>query len=75
VGVPGGFLAQVWLAALLAAAAGRGLAYALGPRGHILLAVLVLGIYGVVFFGVALGLKLPEAHSMIGLLGRRIGIK
>jgi putative peptidoglycan lipid II flippase len=75
VGVPAGFLVQVWIAALLAAAAGRGLAYALGPRGHILLAVLVLGLYGVVFFGVALGLKLPEAHSMIGLFGRRIGIK
>jgi putative peptidoglycan lipid II flippase len=75
VGVPAGFLAQVWIAALLAAAAGRGLAYALGPRGHIFLAVLVLGLYGIVFFGVALGLKLPEAHSMIGLFRRRIGIK
>jgi len=75
VGVPAGFLAQVWIAALLAAAAGRGLDYALGPRGHILLAVLVLGLYGIVFFGVALTLKLPEAHAMIGLFGRRMGIK
>jgi len=75
VGVPPSFLAQVWLAALLAAAAGRGLTYALGPRNHILLAVLVLGLYGVVFFAVTLGLKLPEAHSMIGLVYRRFGIR
>jgi putative peptidoglycan lipid II flippase len=75
VGVPVSFLAQVWLAALLAAVAGRGLAYALGPRGHILVAVLVLGLYGVLFFAVSLGLKLPEAHSMMGLFGRRLGIK
>jgi putative peptidoglycan lipid II flippase len=75
VGVPFGFLAQVWIAALLAAAAGRGLTYVLSLRGHIVVAVLVLGLYGVVFFAVALGLKLPEAYSMVGLFSRRLGIK
>jgi putative peptidoglycan lipid II flippase len=75
VGVPLGFLAQVWIAALVAAAAARGLTYALGPRGPIFLAVLVLDLYGVVFFAVSLGMKLPEAHAMLGLFGRRIGIK
>jgi putative peptidoglycan lipid II flippase len=75
VGVPFSFLAQVWLASLLAAAAGRGLSYLLGLRGHIFVALLVLGLYGVVFFAVALGLKLPEAHSMVGLFSRRLGIK
>jgi len=75
VGVPLSFLAQVWFAALLAAAAARGLSYSLGPRNHILLAVLVLSLYGIVFFAVSLALKLPEAHSMIGLVSRRFGIK
>jgi putative peptidoglycan lipid II flippase len=75
VGVPIGFLAQVWLAALLAAAAGRGLTYALGPHDHVFLAVTVLGLYGIVFFGVSLALKLPEARAMIGMFGRRFGIK
>jgi putative peptidoglycan lipid II flippase len=75
VGVPIGFLAQVWLAALLAAAAGRGLTYALGPRDHVFLAIVVLGLYGIVFFGVSLALKLPEARAMIGMFGRRFGIK
>jgi putative peptidoglycan lipid II flippase len=69
------FLIQVWIASLLAAAAARGLLFALGPHGHILLAVLVLGLYGIVFFAASLALKLPEAHSMIGTLGRRVGIK
>jgi putative peptidoglycan lipid II flippase len=75
VGVPIGFLAQVWLAALVAAAAGRGLLHALGQRGPIFLAAFVLALYGIIFFAVALGLKLPEARSMLGMLGRRAGLK
>jgi putative peptidoglycan lipid II flippase len=75
VGVPLAFLAQVWIAALLAAAASRSLLFALGPRGPILLAVLVLGVYGIVFFAVSLALKLPEAQSMVGMIGRRVGVK
>jgi putative peptidoglycan lipid II flippase len=75
VGVPLAFLAQVWFAALVAATVSRGLLHTLGPRGPILLAVLVLGVYGIVFFAVSLTLKLPEAQSMIGMIGRRFGVK
>ena len=75
VGVPLAFLAQVWFAALLAAAVSRSLLYTLGPRGPILLAILVLGVYGLVFFAASLALKLPEAQSMIGMIGRRFGVK
>lgn len=79
VGVPPAFLVQVWIAALLAAAVARSLTYALssrvlGSHHHIVLAVFVLGLYGVVFFAVALALKLPEAHSMVGLVRRRAGM-
>jgi putative peptidoglycan lipid II flippase len=74
-GVPLAFLAQVWCAALLAAAAARGLLHALGPRGAILLAAVVLCVYGFVFFGVALALKLPEARAMLGVLSRRLGVE
>ena len=73
--MPVGFLARVWLAGLVAAAAARGLLYAVGQRGPILLAVFVLTLYGIVFFAVALALRLPEARSMLGLLGRRVGIR
>jgi putative peptidoglycan lipid II flippase len=72
VGVPRAFLGKVWLAALLAAAAGRGLTYTLGLRNHhVAIAVLVLGLYGIIFFAVTLAMKLPEAHSMIALVSRR----
>ena len=74
VGVPLAFLAKVWLAALLAAAAGRGLNHTLDLRNHhIAIAVLVLGLYGIIFFAVTLAMKLPEAHSMIALVSRRFG--
>ena len=73
VGLPRFFLVQVWMASLVAAGAARGLLLALGHHGPIFLAVLVLGLYGMVFFGVALTLKLPEAQTMLGLLGRRAG--
>jgi putative peptidoglycan lipid II flippase len=75
VGVPLAFLAQVWFAALVAAAVSRSLLHTLGPRGPILLAVIVLGVYGIVFFAVSLTLKLPEAQLMIGMIGRRFGVK
>ena len=75
VGVPLAFLAQVWFAALVAAAVSRSLLHTLGPRGPILLAVLVLGVYGIVFFAVSLTLKLPEAQSMVGMITRRVGVK
>lgn len=75
IGVPILFLVQVWIASLLAAAAARGLLLVLGQRGHIILAVLVLGLYGIVFFAVTYTLKLPESHSMLNLLRRRAGIQ
>jgi putative peptidoglycan lipid II flippase len=74
VGVPPAFLAKVWLAALLAATAGRGLNHALDLRNHhIAIAVLVLGLYGIIFFAVTLAMKLVEAHSIIALVSRRLG--
>lgn len=73
VGVSAGFLVKVWIGALVAAAAGRGLDHVLGPRNHILLAALVLGLYGVVYFGVTMAMKIPEARSMINMASRRFG--
>jgi putative peptidoglycan lipid II flippase len=72
VGVPPGFLARTWIAALLAAAAGRAVAYAIGARGPIQVAIVVLGIYGAVYFAVCLAMRLPEARSMLGAAGRRL---
>jgi putative peptidoglycan lipid II flippase len=75
VGVPLSLLGQVWTAALLAAGVARGVLYALGHHGPILLAVVVLFIYGILFFGLATLFKLPEANSMLGMLRRRTGMR
>ncbi len=75
VGVPLAFLAQVWVAALIAAAAARSILIAIGHRGPILLAIIVLSVYGILFFGVSTLLKLPEAQAMLGILRRRAGMK
>jgi putative peptidoglycan lipid II flippase len=75
VGVAVSFLVQVWIAALLAAAAARGLLFVLGHRGPIVLAVAVLGLYGIVYFAVAIALELPEANSIMGLVSRRFKMK
>jgi putative peptidoglycan lipid II flippase len=75
VGVPVSFLAQVWIAALLAAAVSRALLMAMGPRSPIVLAIVVLSLFGVVFFGVCMAMKLPEADTMLGLLRRRFDAK
>ena len=75
VGVPMRFLAQVWIAALLAAACARGALMAMGVRGPIVLAISVLGVYGLVFFGVCVAMKMPEAGTMLGLLRRRFAAR
>jgi len=75
VGVPYSFLGQVWVAALLAAGVARAVLIALGHHGPISLAVVVLSIYGVLFFGLATILKLPEASAILGVLRRRAGMR
>lgn len=75
VGVPFAFLAQVWIAALLAGAVARGVLFTVGQRGHIVLAVIVLSVYGLVFFGVSMALKLPEAGALLTAIRRRAGAK
>jgi putative peptidoglycan lipid II flippase len=75
VGVPLGFLAQVWIAAAVGAALARGALMSLSFKGPIVVAILVLGIYGLVFFGLAVAMKLPEAQAILGMLSRRMGVK
>jgi putative peptidoglycan lipid II flippase len=75
VGVPLGFLAQVWIAAMLGAALARGVLISISPQGPIILAILILGVYGIVFFALAIAMKVPEAQLMLGMFRRRMGVK
>jgi putative peptidoglycan lipid II flippase len=69
------FLIQVWFAAIFGAVAARGVLIALGHHAPIPLALVVLSVYGILFFAVAMLLKLPEASSMLSLLRRRAGMR
>jgi putative peptidoglycan lipid II flippase len=73
VGVPLKLLLQVWIAALIAAAPARGVLQILPMRGPIPVAIVVLGLYGAIFFAASMALKLPEAQAMQTLLSRRLG--
>ena len=75
VGVPMSFLAKVWVAALVAAAIGRGLLILLGLRGPILTATIVLGMYGIVFFALGMAMNLPEAKALTKIVSRKFGPK
>ncbi|CAN5508119.1 murein biosynthesis integral membrane protein MurJ [soil metagenome] len=65
-GLPFPYLLKLWFAAFIGAAAGWGCKFLLGPRHPIPLAVLVLGIYGVVFFVLTYAFGIPEARTVIG---------
>lgn len=73
VGLALAFQAQVWTIAALAAASARGLLLLLGTDGRLVVAVPVLGLYGALFAGAALALRIPEAQAMVGVVRRRIG--
>jgi putative peptidoglycan lipid II flippase len=73
VGVPLKLLLQVWIASLVAAAPARGVLQILPMRSPIPVAIVVLGLYAVIFFAASMALKLPEAQAMQTLLSRRLG--
>ncbi|HXM34108.1 MAG TPA: murein biosynthesis integral membrane protein MurJ [Pyrinomonadaceae bacterium] len=59
------FVAKLWTAAAVGAMAGFALKLALRPLHPIPMALIVLGVYGVLYFAVAAAFGLPEAHSVL----------
>jgi putative peptidoglycan lipid II flippase len=72
-GLPSTFLAKLWSAALAAGAVSWAVHYALGQRSPIPAAILILGIYGTLYFALTLLLKLPEALALFGRAKRAVG--
>jgi len=64
------YVVQLWGAAAAGAAGAWTLKLTIGPRNPILLAAVVLGAYGVVYIGATVGLRVPEAGSVIARLKR-----
>ena len=56
---------KLWFAAFLGAAAGWGCKLLLGPRHPIPVAILVLGTYGIIYFGLTSAFGIPEAQTVI----------
>ena len=69
-GLPVIYLVKGWTAALVAAGIARALLVALGHRNPILLAVVVLGPYGAIYFAGAFALGLSEVRALLGLFSR-----
>ena len=69
------YLAKLWFAALVAAAAGWAIHHLHFLRGHspILVAVLVLVPYGAIYFGIALAFGLSEARLLFRWAASRAG--
>ncbi|HEY6331267.1 MAG TPA: murein biosynthesis integral membrane protein MurJ [Blastocatellia bacterium] len=64
-GLPGRFVFKLWLGATLAAALGWAIKIGVGPHNPRILAVLVLGPYGITYFGLTVALKVKEARGAI----------
>src|SRR5205823_1929631 len=70
-GLPISYVATLWGSAAVAAALAWGAKLAVGPLHPIVLAAIVLGVYGVVFIGATIALRVPEARGAFARLKAR----
>jgi putative peptidoglycan lipid II flippase len=69
-GLAGSYVLKLWLAALISAGIGWGLKLLVAGFQPIPLAAVVLGSYGVSYFGITFALGIPASHDVIGRLLR-----
>jgi putative peptidoglycan lipid II flippase len=63
-GLPLNYLARLWASALLAAAMGWGVRVLVGHHSPVLMAIVVLGPYGISYFGLTLALGIEESRAL-----------
>jgi putative peptidoglycan lipid II flippase len=63
-----GYTLRLWVAALIAAAAAWAAKLAMPAVGPIAMGVVVIGVYGLVYFGTTFALRIPEAASALARL-------
>ncbi|HXZ12515.1 MAG TPA: murein biosynthesis integral membrane protein MurJ [Candidatus Sulfotelmatobacter sp.] len=63
-GLPLNYLARLWAAALPAAAVGLGVRYLMGHHSPVLMAIVVLGPYGIAYFGFTFAMGLEESRAL-----------
>jgi putative peptidoglycan lipid II flippase len=69
------YVAKLWLAAVIGAAIGFAIEVGIGPRHPLVVAILVLGPYGVTYFGITYALNVTESKSVIQRILRMLGVK
>lgn len=74
-GLPFSFTIKLWSAAAIGAAAGWGFKLLIGHRHPIPEAALVLGAYGIIYFGVTSLFGITEARTLIGRISRMVARK
>jgi putative peptidoglycan lipid II flippase len=72
-GLPADFVAKLWGSAVVGGAAGWAVKQALPVLHPVVAAVIVLGVYGVVFLAMTLGLRIPEASAAVARVSRLRG--
>jgi putative peptidoglycan lipid II flippase len=70
-GLPARYLAILWTVALGAAATAYALKRALPPMGHVAVATLVLGLFGLLYLGGTAAFRVPEVEAIWRRLRRR----
>lgn len=71
-GLERSFQVKLWSAALVSGAFAFAVKLILNDFGHVILrAAIVLGLYGVLYFGLGYLLKIEQAHSLVGKIKRR----
>ncbi len=70
-GLPVGLVVRLWTSAIIGAAVAFALKLAIPPLHPIITAVVVLAPYGLVFLGMTLALRIPEASSALARVRRR----
>lgn len=68
-------LFKLWIGAAIGAVVGWTLKLLMGPRHPLPLAVVVLGVYGTVYFAVTLAFRIAEARLVTGRILRTIGLR
>jgi putative peptidoglycan lipid II flippase len=72
-GVPGGYLAKLWMAALIASGIAYAIRHFFSHHSPIILALIVLAPYGLVYFAGTFALGIAEAQALLGRTMRTLG--
>jgi putative peptidoglycan lipid II flippase len=73
-GLAASFVVRLWASAIVAAAAGVAVKYALGVDHAIVVAAAALGLYGLIYFGLTAALGVSEGATLVRRVAARVGL-